>query len=457
MRYATRSLRLIAGASLLVLAAGARAEEPAASGNTWLGDSWGSMTGLFKGAGDLLDDTACMQDPYVGRQGVEILAMVGSYVSTGSQAYEQGLAAATAALAGKSAKATTVVGMLAQVGQSLGVAGYNNISSIKRSNNQYARTIEKIQKLQDEPISDEMRRRLVEAYKWLAVANTMQLRAGIGMYHLRAMASVEENRRIIEGILGSRADYMLQGLTGYGTLIGQAGGGAADFLRNIKTGGGVYLTLADVTDLDDHRKELAALQIEETVDRLEARIIEQAEAAKTEAESEGEIVYTPSGNVAQMLIQENQLAARVGSQIGIDANSIAMTVVGTACELLGEGKDTTATSTSPGGQLDGKALVKAVQEQLTRHGYKIGTPDGLAGKKTLSAVSDYRDRYGLDDGSVINASLLSDLQRRSPSGGTTPASSPGKASPTTPGNNPMPNFKETVEDKIKDLFGNWSR
>ena len=56
---------------------------------------------------------------------------------------------------------------------------------------------------------------------------------------------------------------------------------------------------------------------------LTESIIEQAEVAKTEAESEGEIAYTPSGNVAQMLIEENQLAPGVGRQIGIDANSIA--------------------------------------------------------------------------------------------------------------------------------------
>jgi hypothetical protein len=250
---------------------------------------------------------------------------------------------------------------------------------------------------------------------------------------------------------------MLQGLTGYTGMMSTAAGGAADFLRNIKTAGGVYLTLANVTDFDDHKKELEALQIDQTVDRLEARIIEQAEAARVEAEAEGEgeIEYTPSGNVAQMLIAENQWAAGVGSQIGVDANSLAMAVVGKTCEFLGKSKGTTTAQPSGKGKLDGKALVKEVQQQLTRHGYKIGTPDGLAGKRTLAAVSDYRDRYGLGGGSVIDASLLSDLQSRSPGGGVTPASSPGKGSPPAPSNNPMPNFKEAVEDKIKDLFGNW--
>lgn len=60
-----------------------------------------------------------------------------------------------------------------------------------------------------------------------------------------------------------------------------------------------------------------------------------------------------------------------------------------------------------------KAIIKKAQESLNSLGYDCGTPDGVLGTGTQTAVSNYRKDNGLNESTEINAELLSSLSRKS--------------------------------------------
>lgn len=57
-------------------------------------------------------------------------------------------------------------------------------------------------------------------------------------------------------------------------------------------------------------------------------------------------------------------------------------------------------------------IIKEVQEKLNSLGYDCGTPDGVLGTGTQTAVSNYRKDNGLNESTEINAELLSSLSRK---------------------------------------------
>lgn len=56
-----------------------------------------------------------------------------------------------------------------------------------------------------------------------------------------------------------------------------------------------------------------------------------------------------------------------------------------------------------------KDTIKQVQEALNAAGYDCGTPDGVAGGKTISAISAYRNANGLPEGTEIDEILYQAL------------------------------------------------
>lgn len=54
-------------------------------------------------------------------------------------------------------------------------------------------------------------------------------------------------------------------------------------------------------------------------------------------------------------------------------------------------------------------IVKDIQNKLNSLGYNCGTPDGIAGNGTQSAIKQYRSDNGLPDGTEIDADLLNSL------------------------------------------------
>ncbi len=56
-----------------------------------------------------------------------------------------------------------------------------------------------------------------------------------------------------------------------------------------------------------------------------------------------------------------------------------------------------------------KATVKGVQTTLNEAGYNCGTPDGIAGNMTASAISAYQKDKGLEVTGTITDELLSSL------------------------------------------------
>ncbi len=53
--------------------------------------------------------------------------------------------------------------------------------------------------------------------------------------------------------------------------------------------------------------------------------------------------------------------------------------------------------------------VKQVQEKLNKMGYDCGTPDGIAGNRTKSAVRQYRKEHGFSEGEDITQELIYDI------------------------------------------------
>ena len=54
-------------------------------------------------------------------------------------------------------------------------------------------------------------------------------------------------------------------------------------------------------------------------------------------------------------------------------------------------------------------MIKTVQEQLNELGFDCGTPDGIAGSKTMEAVREFQESYGLSVHGVIDATFVEDL------------------------------------------------
>lgn len=56
-----------------------------------------------------------------------------------------------------------------------------------------------------------------------------------------------------------------------------------------------------------------------------------------------------------------------------------------------------------------KSVVKSVQQALTDLGYSCGTPDGISGKNTKKAITEFRKAQGLPESDLIDDALLSAL------------------------------------------------
>ncbi|NKC11371.1 MAG: hypothetical protein GKR94_03950 [Gammaproteobacteria bacterium] len=57
-----------------------------------------------------------------------------------------------------------------------------------------------------------------------------------------------------------------------------------------------------------------------------------------------------------------------------------------------------------------KALVKRIQIALAQHGYEVGKPDGIIGRKTNNAASSYRKHLGFEPKAILNQGLLTVLE-----------------------------------------------
>ena len=56
-----------------------------------------------------------------------------------------------------------------------------------------------------------------------------------------------------------------------------------------------------------------------------------------------------------------------------------------------------------------KDIVQSVQKALSKLGYDVGTPDGLAGKKTADAIKSFEAATGMSQVGLINPRLLAVL------------------------------------------------
>ena len=54
--------------------------------------------------------------------------------------------------------------------------------------------------------------------------------------------------------------------------------------------------------------------------------------------------------------------------------------------------------------------IKTVQEQLNQLGFDCGTPDGIAGSKTVEAIKKFQENYGFSVNGVIDADLIEQLK-----------------------------------------------
>ena len=64
---------------------------------------------------------------------------------------------------------------------------------------------------------------------------------------------------------------------------------------------------------------------------------------------------------------------------------------------------------NPGETITSKDIVLSVQNALSRLGYDIGTPDGVAGKKTADAIKAFESGTGMSQIGLVNPRLLAVL------------------------------------------------
>lgn len=77
------------------------------------------------------------------------------------------------------------------------------------------------------------------------------------------------------------------------------------------------------------------------------------------------------------------------------------------------------------------SLVRQVQRSLNALGYDAGPEDGVAGRRTLSAIAGFRQRYGLPHGDTIDASLMAALSVAMQSAPVSTARQPPLPAPNT--------------------------
>lgn len=83
-------------------------------------------------------------------------------------------------------------------------------------------------------------------------------------------------------------------------------------------------------------------------------------------------------------------------------------------------------SPSKKAEITDKETIKEVQELLNDKGYQCGTPDGIAGKNTCSAIIKYKTDNNMEETSTINQELLNSLKEITPTPkpSTTPTPKP---------------------------------
>ena len=64
---------------------------------------------------------------------------------------------------------------------------------------------------------------------------------------------------------------------------------------------------------------------------------------------------------------------------------------------------------NPGETIATKDIVASVQKALGKLGYDVGTPDGIAGKKTQDAIKAFEGATGMSQVGQINPRLLAVL------------------------------------------------
>ncbi len=82
---------------------------------------------------------------------------------------------------------------------------------------------------------------------------------------------------------------------------------------------------------------------------------------------------------------------------------------GEAAQASDEASGDAVEAQGPGEVHTDKETVKAAQQALNDAGYSCGTPDGIAGKKTAAAVSQYQEDNGLEVTGEIDDALLAAL------------------------------------------------
>ena len=71
---------------------------------------------------------------------------------------------------------------------------------------------------------------------------------------------------------------------------------------------------------------------------------------------------------------------------------------------------TSQSTTKPVSKYYKSSTVKKVQKRLNKLGYKCGTPDGIYGSKTKSAIKKYQRKKGMTINGKINKSLLKKMK-----------------------------------------------
>lgn len=87
-----------------------------------------------------------------------------------------------------------------------------------------------------------------------------------------------------------------------------------------------------------------------------------------------------------------------------------------------------------------RATVRSVQSELNRIGYRVGKPDGVAGKKTRQAIRDFQQRNDLKVDGKVSRSLLAELR-----------AAPGKKQSAATAGNPEQKSSADLEKLIAEV------
>lgn len=358
----------------------------------------------------------CEEDPYAERGIVQTMYLTSSYLGESLRNYKLGLQAAEEALFSRQAVTNDLMREVTTSNRQLGfAAGFNNFRALEQSDEVVNLFEQELLESQEIGFDEATQAKLIEANKSLYIANYYQLRTGLGIYHMYSYVRQMDDARDIRNMLET------EGVNETFTALMSTPANLKTLADSFGNAIGLYGKLRRVTNFSTERSALDQLGIPAEIQSFEQAAIDQARA--TEQRYPNLVGARPTGGVLSDFMAEQPWAEDGQDALGPAFNQIMSGTAEVLCQIIHGDSISAANAGGSTGidyQMDASAIevdnrtpsreeVRVIQTLLNTKGFNAGTPDGIVGNKTRSALEAFRDAEGLPGGPTVNLVALEQL------------------------------------------------